>query len=133
MGAAKQAAWYERGLGGLGWPHSQVRPSAGGWGLSSQLAEAVHTVVGPEFPAVREDVPALKCFHAPDPVAWASHVVEGPTGGEGQQPPRPAADVKGLAPFPRPSIHTPPPPPPLRPPPPSVLLRETPVWTWTLQ
>lgn len=100
-----------------GLTRTQVRPSAGGWGLSSRLAKVVHTVVGPEFPAIREDGPALKCFHAPDPVAWASHVAEGPTGGEGRRPAGPAADAKGLASFPRPSIHSPPPLPPLRGPP----------------
>lgn len=72
-GSVERADWYERGLGGLGWPHSQVRPSAGAWGLSSQLAGVVHTVVAPGFPAVREDGPMHKFSRAPDSVARARH------------------------------------------------------------
>lgn len=71
-------------------------------------------MVAPEFPAIREDGPALKCFHAPDPVAAASHVAEGPTGEGDAGGGAAAAGVKEPAPFPRPSIHAPPPPPPLR-------------------
>lgn len=39
-------------------------------------------MVAPEFPAMREDGPALKCFPAPDPVARVRHV----TGGRGAGP-----------------------------------------------
>lgn len=99
-GSVERADWYERGLGGLGWPHSQVRPSAGAWGLSSQLAGVVHTMVASGFPAVREDGPMHKFSRAPDSVARARH---GQAVGEGRGwwPSGAAAGVKEFALFTR--------------------------------